>query len=115
MVAYRRAANIVRIEEKKDSTEYRDQADGALFREAEEGVLSTALDKARTTLAQDIADEKFGDAMAALARLRPPVDAFFDAVTVNDDDPALRANRLRFLSQITSTLEQVADFSKIEG
>ena len=115
LVAYRRAANIVRIEEKKDSTEYRDQADGALFREAEEGVLSTALDKARTTLAQDIADEKFGDAMAALARLRPPVDAFFDAVTVNDDDPALRANRLRFLSQITSTLEQVADFSKIEG
>ena len=115
LVAYRRAANIVRIEEKKDSTEYRDQADGALFREAEEGVLSAALDKARTTLAQDIADEKFGDAMAALARLRPPVDAFFDAVTVNDDDPALRANRLRFLSQITSTLEQVADFSKIEG
>ena len=115
LVAYRRAANIVRIEEKKDSTEYRDQADGALFREAEEGVLSTALDEARTTLAQDIADENFGDAMAALARLRPPVDAFFDAVTVNDDDPALRANRLRFLSQITSTLEQVADFSKIEG
>jgi glycyl-tRNA synthetase beta chain len=115
LVAYRRAANIVRIEEKKDSTEYRDQADGALFREAEEGVLSTALDKARTTLTQDIADENFADAMAALARLRPPVDAFFDAVTVNDDDPALRANRLRFLSQITSTLEQVADFSKIEG
>jgi glycyl-tRNA synthetase beta chain len=115
LVAYRRAANIVRIEEKKDSTEYRAQADGALFREVEEGALSTALDEACTTLVQDLANEDFGDAMAALARLRTPVDEFFDAVTVNDDDPALRANRLRFLSQIISTLEQVADFSKIEG
>ena len=115
LVAYRRAANIVRIEEKKDSAEYREHADDTLFREAEEGALSTALEEARSTVSRDIADEKFGDAMGALAKLRPPVDAFFDAVTVNDDDPALRANRLRFLSQITSTLEQVADFSKIEG
>mgnify|MGYP003979467905 CR=1 FL=1 len=115
LVAYRRAANIVRIEEKKDSTEYRDQADSALFRESQEGALSTALDQARASLAKYITAENFGDAMAALAKLRSPVDAFFDAVTVNDDDPALRANRLRFLSQITSTLEQVADFSKIEG
>ena len=115
LVAYRRAANIVRIEEKKDSTEYRGQADGALFRDPKESALSAALDQARASLAKDITDEKFGAAMAALAKLRAPVDAFFDAVTVNDDDPALRANRLRFLSQITSTLEQVADFSKIEG
>ena len=115
LVAYRRAANIVRIEEKKDSARYREHADDTLFRQAEEGALSTALEEARSTVSQDIADEKFGDAMGALARLRSPVDAFFYAVTVNDDDPALRANRLRFLSQITSTLEQVADFSKIEG
>ena len=54
-------------------------------------------------------------AMGALARLRGPVDAFFDDVTVNADDAALRRNRLRLLAQITATLEQVADFSKIEG
>ena len=53
--------------------------------------------------------------MAALARLRAPVDAFFDNVTVNADDPKLRANRLRLLGRITAALEQVADFSKIEG
>ncbi len=53
--------------------------------------------------------------MAALARLRPPVDVFFDQVTVNADDPALRANRLRLLSGIRSALGAVADFSKIEG
>ena len=115
LVAYRRAANIVRIEEKKDAAEYRDDVDSALFRQHEEGALSAALGEARSALDRDTANEKFADAMTALARLRPPVDAFFDAVTVNDNDPALRANRLRFLSQITSTLEQVADFSKIEG
>ena len=53
--------------------------------------------------------------MAALARLREPVDEFFDKVTVNDDDPAQRANRLRLLSRIRATLNTVADFSKIEG
>jgi glycyl-tRNA synthetase beta chain len=87
----------------------------ALFRQDEEVALSAALDEAKSALNRNTANEKFSDAMTALAQLRPPVDAFFEAVTVNDDDPALRANRLRFLSQITSTLEQVADFSKIEG
>ncbi len=115
LVAYRRAANIVRIEEKKDAAEYRENVNSALFRQDEEGALSAALDEAKSALDRNTANEKFSDAMTALAQLRPPVDAFFEAVTVNDDDPALRANRLRFLSQITSTLEQVADFSKIEG
>ena len=115
LVAYRRAANIVRIEEKKDAAEYRGTADGSLFRQREENALSSALDEAQKTLAQDLEREQFADAMASLAKLRPPVDRFFDAVKVNDEDPDLRANRLRFLSQITSTLEQVADFSKIEG
>ena len=53
--------------------------------------------------------------MAALARLRQPLDSFFDAVTVNSDDPELRANRLRLLSRIGATLGEVADFSRIEG
>ena len=62
-----------------------------------------------------VKDERFTDAMAALAGLRRPVDAFFDHVTVNAEDPDLRRNRLLLLSQIRATLNQVADFSKIEG
>jgi len=58
--------------------------------------------------------EQFGEAMAALAQLRPPVDAFFDRVTVNTDDPKLRENRLHLLSQIRSALGAIADFSLIE-
>jgi glycyl-tRNA synthetase beta chain len=62
-----------------------------------------------------VAKEDFEAAMAAMARLRAPVDAFFDHVTVNTDDPALRQNRLRLLNRIRSTTLTVADFSKIEG
>ena len=60
-------------------------------------------------------EERFGDAMAILATLRAPVDAFFDHVTVNCDVPALRANRLRLLSKICATMSEIADFSRIEG
>jgi glycyl-tRNA synthetase beta chain len=62
-----------------------------------------------------LAGEKYGDAMAALASLRGPVDAFFDRVTVNCDDARLRANRLRLLSRIRAALNRVADFSRVEG
>ncbi len=62
-----------------------------------------------------LAGEDFTRAMSALARLRAPVDAFFDTVTVNAEDPRLRANRLALLSRIRTTLHQVADFSQIEG
>jgi glycyl-tRNA synthetase beta chain len=61
-----------------------------------------------------LAREAFGDAMAALARLREPVDAFFDRVTVNAADPRLRENRLYLLSQIRSALDAIADFALIE-
>ena len=69
----------------------------------------------QTTFGDTRFREDFRGAMTAAAALRKPVDAFFDNVTVNADDPKLRANRLRLLGQITGALEQVADFSKIEG
>ncbi len=115
LVAYRRAANIVRIEEKKDSASHRGAIDAKALKASEEEALARALDDAHKAIAVALPKEDFGAAMGALARLRKPVDAFFDNVTVNADDAALRANRLRLLAGITGALEQVADFSKIEG
>lgn len=115
LTAYKRAANIVRIEEKNDGAVYRGDPAAALFQQEQERALGAGLSDARRAVAPALAKEDFGAAMGALARLRAPVDAFFDDVTVNADDPALRRNRLLLLSQITATLEQVADFSKIEG
>jgi len=115
LVAYRRAANIVRIEEKKDKARYPGPADENRLAEDEERTLSDALG-AVAAEAQAAADrESFADAMAAMARLRAPVDAFFDEVTVNCEDAALRANRLKLLSTIRATMDEVADFSQIEG
>ena len=117
LVAYRRAANIVRIEEKKDSTSYRTVVDAKphVLQQPEEVVLAHDLHTARKAVTAALANEDFAGAMLGLARLRTPVDAFFDKVTVNSDDKELRVRRLRLLAQITGTLEQVADFSKIEG
>lgn len=115
LVAYRRAANIVRIEEKKDGARYDSEVDSALFIEEEERRLSTALVSTEKAARDAQAKEDFAGAMAALASLREPVDVFFDKVTVNSDDPQLRVNRLRLLSRIRRTLDRVADFSKIEG
>lgn len=115
LVAYRRAANIARIEEKKDGKAYSGTADATLFRLEEERTLSEALATARSAVAAALGAEKFRAAMGGLAKLRGPVDAFFDKVTVNAEEPALRANRLTLLTEITATLEQVADFSRIEG
>ena len=115
LVAYRRAANIVRIEEKKDQVRYADGLDERRFSQDEERALYGALEAARQAAGPALQSEDFGAAMAALARLRQPLDAFFDEVTVNSEEPALRENRLRLLSRIGDTLGQVADFSQIEG
>jgi glycyl-tRNA synthetase beta chain len=115
LTACKRASNIVRIEEKKDGAAHDGAPDPALAQQDEERALLAALDSARTTAAALLEREDFTGAMGVLARLRPPVDAFFDKVTVNCDDPALRANRLRLLSRIRATLGTVADFSRIEG
>lgn len=115
LVAYRRAANILKIEEKKDGRSYDAPADPALLTAAEEKALDAALMESRPKIAAALAAEKFQDAMRALANLRAPVDRFFDKVTVNCEDAALRANRLRLLSRIRLSLGGVADFSRIEG
>ena len=115
LTAYRRAANILKIEEKKDGVSYSGAVDGDLLREREEQDLFGALRDAVQSISAMVADEKFTDAMSALAVLRAPVDAFFDKVTVNADDADIRENRLKLLSMIRTALEGVADFSRIEG
>jgi glycyl-tRNA synthetase beta chain len=115
LTAHKRAINIVRIEEKKDNVRYNGSVDPSIFVEDAERDLRSALSRASETLQEAIAREDFTGAMSAMAQLRAPVDAFFDKVTVNDEDPSLRANRLRMLSAIHATLSAVADFSKIEG
>jgi glycyl-tRNA synthetase beta chain len=115
LVAYKRAANIVRIEEKKDNARYNGGIDSSALVEDAERALDAALSLVSGAAKDALAQEDFTGAMAAMAQLRAPVDAFFDKVTVNDQDPKLRANRLRMLSAINATLSAVADFSKIEG
>src|SRR6266851_7149409 len=115
LTAYRRASNIVRIEEKKDGRRYDGAPDPALLRQAEERALAERLADVERFSSAALRNEEFGVAMAALARLRLPVDEFFNQVTVNSEDEALRANRLRLLSQIRATLNRVADFAQIEG
>ena len=115
LIAFRRAANIVRIEEKKDGRRHKGPADPAALVAEEEKILYQALRAAEEQAIAALRQENFTGAMEVLARLREPVDVFFDQVTVNADDPALRANRLALLAQIGATLGQVADFSAIEG
>ncbi|WP_432612391.1 DALR anticodon-binding domain-containing protein [Azospirillum brasilense] len=103
------------MEEKKDGKAYDQPVDPALLTLAEEKDLYGALSGAGETARPLLAKEDFTGTMAALARLRGPVDAFFDKVTVNAEQADLRANRLRLLSQIRATLNAVADFSRIEG
>ena len=115
LVAYRRAANILRIEEKKDGRSFEGTPDASKLAQAEERSLSEALAAVRRDLDPLIEREAFVDAMGLLAKLRGPVDAFFDKVTVNAPEADLRENRLKLLAQIRATLNTVADFSRIEG
>ncbi len=115
LTAYRRASNIVAIEEKKDGTVYDGPVEKDLLAEPEEVTLAKALDEAHAGMQTLLGREDFEGAMRVLALLRRPVDAFFDKVTVNAPDAKLRTNRLRLLSRIRATLGEVADFSKVEG
>ena len=115
LTAYKRAANIVAIEEKRDKARYDGDVDEAHLGQAEERTLHDGLVVTGGQFDQALVKEDFSAAMAAIAALRRPVDAFFDHVTVNCEDKVLRANRLRLLSQIRATLNHVADFSKVEG
>ncbi|HYJ57978.1 MAG TPA: glycine--tRNA ligase subunit beta, partial [Methyloceanibacter sp.] len=111
----KRAANILRIEEKKDAREFVGKPDPSLYRQDEEWALSKAIDAAKVEASTAVAREDFATAMSAMAKLRPHVDAFFDKVTVNVDDKAIRENRLRLLNEIREATRAVADFARIEG
>ncbi len=115
LVAYRRAANIVAIEDGKDGVARSGPADRAAFAGEEETVLAGALDTASEEISGALGGGDFEGAMAAMARLRRPVDRFFDKVTVNAEDPALRDNRLKLLAEIRETMNQVANFGRLEG
>ncbi len=111
----RRAANILRIEEKKDGRAFDGPVDPARLVEPAEKSLYEAIVAAKATAADAVAREDFAAAMAALASLRAPVDTFFDAILVNADDKAVRENRLTLLNEIRAATLTVADFSKIAG
>ncbi|MCB1525976.1 MAG: glycine--tRNA ligase subunit beta, partial [Rhodoblastus sp.] len=112
----KRAANILRAEEKKDGEGAFDEpANIEFISEYEERALKAAIDRASDETKERVKAEDFEGAMHALARLRAPVDAFFDKVTVNADDARLRKNRLQLLGELRAAMRRVADFSKIAG
>jgi glycyl-tRNA synthetase beta chain len=119
LIAYRRAANIVRAEQKKDDEVFDGAAYDASLGQGDanglESALWSALEGAESEAGRSLQAEKFADAMSSLAQLRAPVDKFFDDVTVNVDDADIRRNRLRLLAHIQQVMDNVADFSKIEG
>ncbi|MGZ6022800.1 MAG: glycine--tRNA ligase subunit beta [Rhizomicrobium sp.] len=110
----KRAANILRIEEKKNGKAYDGAPDTALYSLAEEKTLAKAIDQVKAEASAAVAKEDFASAMSAMAKLRPAVDAFFDKVKVNDDDARVRENRLKLLNEIRAATRAVADFSKIQ-
>jgi glycyl-tRNA synthetase beta chain len=111
----RRALNILRIEEKKDARAFDGEPAAKLLKEKEEKALASAVKAVGKDVRAALANEDFEAAMAALAKLRAPVDAFFDKVTVNADAADIRENRLTLLAQIRALTLDIADFSKIEG
>ncbi len=118
LTAHDRAANILRIEEKKDNKQYTDEPDERLIAaqgQPEERELLDAIFAMQKEADAAIEKTDFEAAMRALAQLRAPVDKFFDKVTVNAKEPALRENRLKLLSLIRRSMSKIADFSKIEG
>jgi glycyl-tRNA synthetase beta chain len=115
LAGYKRAANILRAEEKKDGVSFDKKVDIALLSEPAEKNLAEALGLTKIAIAPSLETEAFAVAMIAMAALRAPVDAFFEHVRVNDDDKVVRANRLNLLGSLRATLHLVADFSKIEG
>ncbi|MFS8180420.1 glycine--tRNA ligase subunit beta [Pseudovibrio denitrificans] len=115
LAGYKRAANILRAEEKKDGKTFEGKPDAALLEEQAEKDLAAALDSVLVEIKPLLDAADFSGAMAALAKLRGPVDGFFDNIHVNAEKPEVRENRLKILSEIRAAVHQVADFSKIAG
>ncbi|PSO16302.1 glycine--tRNA ligase subunit beta [Bradyrhizobium sp. MOS003] len=114
LAGIKRASNILGIEEKKDKRSFDGAPDATLYGLDEEKALAQAIGEVTAEANAAIAREDFAAAMTAMAKLRPPVDAFFEKVRVNDDDPKVRENRLKLLNEIRSATRAVADFSKIQ-
>ncbi|WP_281700516.1 glycine--tRNA ligase subunit beta [Acetobacter malorum] len=114
LAATRRAANILRIEDRKDGP-HEGAPDPALFTQPEEQALAATLDRVEPAVEKAFAEERFTDAMRAAASLRAPLDKFFEDVTVNAPDALLRLNRLRLLARLGRMMRLIADFSQIEG
>jgi len=115
LTAYKRAANILRIEEKKDGVSYTETPDAEDFAQTKENALHDAIADVNGRTSKALKAESFREAMAIMSTLRQPVDSFFDHVTVNAEDAGVRKNRLNLLSEIRDSLDRIADFSKIEG
>jgi glycyl-tRNA synthetase beta chain len=113
LAGYKRATNIIRIEEKKDARQYTGEPVPGLYEQPEEKALAQAIVAAKAEAARTVAAEDFEAAMRAMAKLRPFVDAFFDKVTVNVENKSVRENRLKLLNEIRAATLAVADFSKI--
>jgi glycyl-tRNA synthetase beta chain len=111
----KRASNILAIEEKRDKRTFEGAPNPALYSLPEETALADAIDLVKVEASVAVMNEDFASAMSFMATLRPAVDAFFDKVKVNDDDPKVRENRLKLLNEIRAATRAVADFSKIEG
>jgi glycyl-tRNA synthetase beta chain len=111
----KRASNILAIEEKKDKRAFDGAPNVGLYSLPEEKALADAIDLVKVEASVAVMNEDFESAMSFMATLRPAVDAFFDKVKVNDDEPKVRENRLKLLNEIRSATRAVADFSRIEG
>ena len=115
LAGVKRATNILKIEEKKDGRAFDGNVNTNILIQGEERELNTAVNAAAAQARKAVGAEDFEAAMRAIAKLRAPVDAFFDKVTVNADDPSFRENRLKLLNRIRAATREVADFSRIEG
>ncbi|PZF75615.1 glycine--tRNA ligase subunit beta [Aestuariivirga litoralis] len=115
LAGVKRASNILKIEEKKDGRSYDGDVNISQLIKGEEKALHTAITQAVGQVRRALREEDFEAAMTAIAKLRVPVDAFFEGVTVNDKDATFRENRLRLLNHIRAATAEVADFSRIEG
>lgn len=116
VAAYKRAANILRVEEKKDGIAVDPETvDDTLFQGGTEMSLLSMIQQVETTFNNAVHEENFMSAMSALSVLRDPIDGFFEDVKVNDENPKIRANRLALLAKFRDATAKVADFSKLEG
>jgi glycyl-tRNA synthetase beta chain len=115
LAGYKRGANILAAEEKKDGKSYAGVVSQDALVLPEETALAFAVDAVHAAVSNHVAKDDYKGAMAELASLRAPVDAFFTAVLVNDADPAVRANRLNLLARLRDTMHLVADFGKVAG